>query len=48
MRRVTPSLSADFKPTATEDGGQRENAYHKDSKGSFKVGITPTQPTNTH
>ena len=34
-------LSADFKPTATEDGGQRENAYHKDSKGSFTVGITP-------
>jgi len=29
-------LSADFKPTATEDGGQRENAYHKDSNGSFK------------
>lgn len=34
-------LSADFKPTATEDGSQRENAYHKDSKGSFKIGLTP-------
>ncbi|MEO7108492.1 MAG: TonB-dependent receptor, partial [Rhodoferax sp.] len=34
-------LSTDFKPTSTEDGGQRENAYRKDSKGSVKVGLTP-------
>lgn len=34
-------LSADFKPTATENGGQRENAYRKDTKGSFKIGLTP-------
>ena len=34
-------LSGDFKATATEDGGQRENAYRKDSKGSIKLGLTP-------
>lgn len=34
-------LSSDFKPTKTEDGGARENAYRKDSKLSFKVGLTP-------
>lgn len=34
-------LSSDFKATATEDGGHRENAYRKDSKLSFKVGLTP-------
>lgn len=34
-------LSAAYKPTSTEDGGQRENAYRKDSKTSFKLGLTP-------
>ena len=34
-------LSSDFTPTATEDGGHRENSYRKDSKLSFKVGVTP-------
>ncbi|MGX9783346.1 TonB-dependent receptor plug domain-containing protein [Janthinobacterium lividum] len=34
-------LSSDFRPTATEDGGTRNNAYRKDHKFSFKVGYTP-------
>lgn len=34
-------LSSDFEPTATEDGGARENAYHRDDKLSFKLGLTP-------
>ncbi|TCJ11656.1 TonB-dependent receptor [Parasulfuritortus cantonensis] len=34
-------LSGDFKATAVEDGGDRENAYRKDTKLSFKVGLTP-------
>ncbi len=34
-------LSSDFKATTTEDGGHRENAYRKDGKLSFKVGLTP-------
>lgn len=34
-------LSSDFKATATENGGHRENSYRKDSKLSFKVGLTP-------
>lgn len=34
-------LSSDFRPTATEDGGARNNAYRKDHKLSFKVGYTP-------
>lgn len=35
-------LSSDFKPTATEDGGSRNNAYRRDSKVSLKFGWTPT------
>lgn len=34
-------LSEDFSPTATEDGGIRENSGNTDYKGSVKVGITP-------
>ena len=34
-------LSSDFVPTATEDGGQRNNADRRDSKLSFKLGLTP-------
>lgn len=34
-------LASDFTPTATEDGGDRNNAYRRDSKLSFKVGLTP-------
>lgn len=34
-------LSSDFRPTATENGGLRENADHRDRKLSFKVGLTP-------
>lgn len=34
-------LSDDFTPTATEDGGRRENSYYKDSKGTLKLGLTP-------
>lgn len=35
-------LPSDFKPTATEDGGSRNNAYRRDSKVSLKFGWTPT------
>ncbi len=34
-------LSSDFKPTATEDGGRRDNASYQDSTGTLKLGITP-------
>ena len=34
-------LSSDFRPTSTEDGGMRNNAYRKDHKLSFKMGYTP-------
>ncbi len=34
-------LSKDFKPVATENGGNRENAYRTDKKLSLKVGLTP-------
>lgn len=34
-------LSSDFQPTATEDGGLRNNSQSKDSKYSIKLGITP-------
>lgn len=34
-------LSSDFEPTATEDGGARDNSYHRDDKLSFKLGLTP-------
>lgn len=34
-------LSSDFKPTATEDGGRRDNSYYKDDKVSLKLGLTP-------
>ncbi|RFP21878.1 TonB-dependent receptor [Duganella sp. BJB488] len=34
-------LSSDFRPTATEDGGSRNNAYRRDSKVSLKFGLLP-------
>lgn len=34
-------LSSDFSPTATENGGQRNNADSRDTKWSLRVGITP-------
>lgn len=34
-------MSSDFVPTATEDGGARNNAARRDDKLSFKVGLTP-------
>lgn len=34
-------MSDNFKPTATENGGQRNNAQYRDSKVSLKFGITP-------
>lgn len=34
-------LSSDFKPTPTEDGDDRNNAYRKDTKQSLKIGLTP-------
>lgn len=34
-------LSDDFKPTATEDGGDRNNAWRSDRKVSLKLGLTP-------
>jgi iron complex outermembrane recepter protein len=34
-------MSSDYKPTSSENGGRRENAYYQDSKVSFKFGLTP-------
>ncbi len=34
-------MSSDYKPTSSENGGRRENAYYRDSKASFKFGLTP-------
>ncbi len=34
-------MSSNFTPTPTEDGGVRNNAYHKDEKFSLKLGLTP-------
>lgn len=34
-------MSSDYRPTASENGGHRENSARRDSKGSFKIGITP-------
>ncbi len=34
-------LSGDFVPTATEDGGLRNNSDRRDSKLSLKLGLTP-------
>lgn len=36
-------LPSSFKPTATEDGGERNNSYTSDSKFSIKVGLTPNE-----
>lgn len=35
-------LPSDFARSASEDGGQRSNAYRKDRKLSFKVGLVPS------
>jgi iron complex outermembrane receptor protein len=34
-------LSDDFKPTASENGGIRENSGNTDYKGNVKIGLTP-------
>ncbi len=34
-------LSGDWEPMSTENGGKRENSYHRDQKVSAKVGFTP-------
>lgn len=36
-------MSRHFKPTTTENGGQRDNSQYQDSKVSLKVGITPNE-----
>ncbi|MBK8793939.1 MAG: TonB-dependent receptor [Holophaga sp.] len=40
-------MSSNFQPNAREDGGRRENSYSKDSKYSFKFGLTPN-PTDEY
>lgn len=35
-------LPSGFRPTATENGGLRENGFRKDSKLSFKLGFAPS------
>ncbi|MGD9599905.1 MAG: TonB-dependent receptor [Steroidobacteraceae bacterium] len=37
------SLSSGFRPTATENGGQRNNDCREDRKVSLKLGITPRE-----
>ena len=34
-------MSSDFRPTATEDGGRRDNADSRDTKWSLRLGLTP-------
>ena len=34
-------LPSNFKTTLAEDGGQRNNSYHRDFKASAKIGLTP-------
>ncbi len=34
-------MSSDFTPTASENGGHRENSYRTDSRVSLKLGLTP-------
>ncbi|MGZ8159020.1 MAG: TonB-dependent receptor plug domain-containing protein [Methylobacter sp.] len=41
LDRQSWRLSDDFSPTATEDGGIRENSGNTDYKGSLKLGLTP-------
>lgn len=41
LQRDGFELSKDFVPTPTEDGGERNNDYRRDSKQSLKVGFTP-------
>jgi iron complex outermembrane receptor protein len=41
LKSYSYPLSSSFTPTATEDGGARNNAYRKDDKISLKVGLTP-------
>ncbi|MEF3169411.1 MAG: TonB-dependent receptor [Deltaproteobacteria bacterium] len=36
-------LSSDFKPVTAEDGGKRNNSYHKDEKLNFRFGYTPNK-----
>lgn len=36
-------MSSDYRPTATEDGGHRNNSHRQDDKLSFKIGLTPNQ-----
>ncbi|UKT64255.1 TonB-dependent receptor plug domain-containing protein [Pedobacter mucosus] len=42
LKRDYFPLSKDFIPTATEDGGRRDNAYNNDIDLSGKIGFTPT------
>ncbi|SDU31599.1 TonB-dependent receptor plug domain-containing protein [Desulfobacula phenolica] len=37
------SVSDNFKPTANEDGGDRENSYRTDQKINLKIGYTPSE-----
>ncbi|CBL44561.1 TonB-dependent outer membrane receptor [gamma proteobacterium HdN1] len=34
-------MSSDFNPTATENGGKRDNSYRQDGKLSLKLGLVP-------
>jgi iron complex outermembrane receptor protein len=36
-------LSDNFRETATENGGNRENSYYRDRKFNFKFGLTPAE-----
>lgn len=40
-------VSDDFRPIATENGGDRENSFRRDEKASFKLGYTPN-PTDEY
>ena len=42
LKQDSFALSDDFVPSASEDGGLRENAYRKDTKVNLKLGVTPS------
>ncbi|MFM9947241.1 MAG: TonB-dependent receptor plug domain-containing protein [Saprospiraceae bacterium] len=43
LERTTFPMSEDFKAVASEDGGDRNNAFRKDLKINVKMGFTPNE-----
>lgn len=43
LKQNSIPLSKSFTPTFTENGGERDNSYRKDTKTNIKVGFTPNE-----